>query len=73
MEYFTCTYPNATISKNKQGGDLDVHLDGETTQYEIKGTEENGIAFAKLRVSSKACYDVLRAGMTLVRVRNVGH
>lgn len=52
--------------------DLSACIDGETYEYEIKGTTDKDIAWSKLKVSSKNCYDKLVEGMPLIRITNLG-
>lgn len=56
----------------KKGVDLAACIDGKTYEYEIKGTTDNEIAWGKLKVSSKNCYNRLVEGMPLIRITNIG-
>jgi|JI10StandDraft_1071094.scaffolds.fasta_scaffold913755_2 hypothetical protein len=63
----------STIEKGKNGADMAVHYsNGKIELYEIKGTEDEAIAWSKLKVSSQACYNGLIQGMILIRVTSIG-
>lgn len=63
-----------TIDSNCQfrvpggGVDLEVTANGISERMEIKGTADPGIAWMKLKVSGKPCYDRLLEGLPLYRV-----
>lgn len=69
--YLKSIYPNAMIYKGKKGVDFVVDDEDNQINYEIKGTESEGIAFDKLRVSSTDSHTALVGGMKLLRVSNV--
>ncbi|NNV57197.1 hypothetical protein [Limnovirga soli] len=67
--YFKSLDPDSIFTRGSI--DLQVTSKGRTENYEIKGTEDADIAWAKLKVSSRQCYDELVAGMILIRVTNI--
>jgi hypothetical protein len=69
--YFKSINSNAVFKKAQVGGDILVSLDGVEIEYEIKGTEDNNLAFSKLKVSSLKSHDALVAGIELIRVTNI--
>lgn len=53
--------------------DLYVEIDGVKTPYEIKGTTDKTIAWNKLKVSSRNCYNKLvNEDMPIMRITNIG-
>jgi len=69
--YFRSLYSNVLFHKGKKGVDLVVEVENNQTNYEIKGTESENVAFDKLRVSSKDSHAALLGGMKILRVSNV--
>ena len=64
---------NAKIEKDKDGVDFKVTIDGEPltidgkpVRIEVKGTEDSGIAWSKLKVSSQKSHDILVRGNALI-------
>ena len=72
MLYLKFKHPNAVISRGKDGADLEVNQSGIIEGCEVKGTTDPDIAWAKLKVSSQACYDALTNGLILIRVASIG-
>jgi len=70
--YFLSLNPKTLF---KTGGrnqpDITVIANGVSTEYEIKGTEDDEISFGKLKVSSKYCHEKLTKGMIIIRVTNI--
>jgi Holliday junction resolvase len=70
--YFLSLNPNITF---KTGGrnqpDIIVTDGNNSTEYEVKGTEDSDIAFNKLKVSSKYSYNKLITGMEVIRVTKI--
>jgi hypothetical protein len=64
--------PNAKFAIGKDGADLEVKMKGKTECFEIKGTEDKSLAWAKLKVSSQSSYNSLVNGMVLIRVTGIG-
>ncbi|GAB2524766.1 hypothetical protein [Spirosoma aerophilum] len=71
-KYFLYLDPNSTFKTGTRGADLEVYYSGKIEYFEIKGTTDSTIAWPKLKVSSKACFDALVNGMQLIRVTNIG-
>jgi len=72
--YFLDKYSNAEFSETGKGIDLTVNIGKEIKYYEIKGTEDKTVAFYKLKVSGKPCYDHLVNGKTeIMRITNIGN
>lgn len=71
--YFKSIYPNCSfkVGKNNEP-DMIVIENNTEIPYEIKGTKGNNIAFNKVKISSKYCYDKLIEGMEIIRVTNIG-
>lgn len=70
--YFQSLDPNSEFRIGQKGADLEVTYLGKTESFEIKGTADKKFSWTKLKVSSQSCHDALVAGMTLIRVTNVG-
>lgn len=70
--FFLDRYLGVTFNRGTSGADLEVNINNEVQRYEIKGTIDDNISWAKLKVSSKDCYDCLIAGMILIRVTSIG-
>jgi hypothetical protein len=72
MHYFLSLNPN---TKFKIGGrnqpDITVISNGNSIEYEIKGTEDDDISYDKLKVSSTYCYQKLKEGMEMIRVTSI--
>ncbi|QJW89509.1 hypothetical protein HNV11_09020 [Spirosoma taeanense] len=71
-KYFSSLDPNATFTFNKKGIDVTVCYLSGTECFEVKGTVDQDIAWSKLKVSSRQCYDKLVNGMGLIRVTGIG-
>ncbi|MEC3966471.1 hypothetical protein [Flagellimonas halotolerans] len=71
--YFNSIYENPKFEDNVDGVDLIVYTPNDRLEYEVKGTEDSGIAFHKLKVSSFNVYDKLMNGLTLLRICSVGN
>jgi len=71
--YFLSVDPKATFVINKKGIDIEVKYLNKIECFEIKGTADVNISWAKLKVSSKKSHDALINGMTLIRVTNIGN
>ncbi len=69
--YFKSVDAGAEFSSGKNGADITVMSNSIETSYEVKGTQDRNIAFAKLKVSSQACHDALVNGMEIIRVTNI--
>ena len=50
------------------GADISVVIDNVHTAFEVKATKDENIALSKLKVSSKARYDLIVGGITVLRV-----
>jgi hypothetical protein len=72
QEYFLSNNAAVQFGKGVKGSDLQVTINGISTSYEIKGTADCDIQFAKLKVSSTHSYNALVGGLALIRVCNVG-
>jgi hypothetical protein len=71
--HFRRKHPGCQFVAAARGADLAVLLDGAVRkQFEVKGTAAPDIAWQKLKVSSKASYDLLASGKaSVLRVTNV--
>lgn len=69
--YFESIDHTVKFEKGQNGADMCVISNGETKNYEIKGTQSSNLDFNKLKVSSKQCFEALRDGMEIIRVTNV--
>ena len=52
----------AQVEDDRDGVDLKVSTNVETTRIEVKGTKDKGIAWSKLKVSSRKSYEALKSG-----------
>jgi hypothetical protein len=64
-------HKESTILEGHNGADLCVQTAESLLEYEIKGTEDDTLAFNKLKVSGKTCYEKLISGMPLIRISKV--
>lgn len=72
--YFKSIYPNCSFKVGKNNEPDIIIIENNTEiPYEIKGTKGNSIAFNKIKISSKYCYDKLIEGMEIIRVTNIGN
>ena len=69
--YFQSIDALATFENGTNGVDLVLFSKGKKINYEVKGTQDDKIAFGKLKVSSQKSHDALVAGMELIRVTNL--
>ena len=72
-DYFKYKTPTATVRVggkgiDLKGADMEINFDGKTDRFEIKGTVSSGVAWERIKVSGKPCYDNLVNGMTMIRV-----
>ncbi|WP_283637076.1 hypothetical protein [Aquaticitalea lipolytica] len=70
--YFQEKYINPEFNEKIKGVDLSVLINNKQEDYEIKGTVDSNIAFDKLKVSGKPCYDKLVNGQILLRICDIG-
>ena len=69
--YLKQKFRNIDFSSSKYV-DLCAEIGDQIYEYEIKGTTDSEIAWNKLKVSSKNCYNKLVNGMPLLRITNIG-
>jgi hypothetical protein len=70
--HFQRSHPGCTFVKPKPGADLAVIIDAvDARQFEVKGTAARTMAWAQLKVSSKASYELLSNGASVLRVTDV--
>ena len=50
------------------GADITIRVNGRRINFEVKGTKDNRIAIYKLKVSSKDSHDLIKSGITVLRV-----
>ncbi|AXE17883.1 hypothetical protein DR864_09135 [Runella rosea] len=72
-KYYLSLDSNATFTNGKNGADIEVNYLGKTESFEIKGTNDKGLGWGKLKVSSLPCYNALVNGMKIIRVSNIGN
>jgi hypothetical protein len=70
--FFLARDPGATFRLGAKGADIEVNTEGRIERFEIKGTADKDISWAKLKVSSQDCYQCLVEGMRLIRVTGIG-
>jgi hypothetical protein len=67
------THPGAVFVSPTKGADLRVRLSsGVELDVEVKGTESAGIAWGQFKVSSQHSHDVLKTGIPVYRVTEIG-
>ncbi|RYC51859.1 hypothetical protein [Flagellimonas olearia] len=71
--YFNSIYENPKFEYNIDGVDLIVYSPNDRLEYEVKGTEDSGVAFHKLKVSSTNVHNKLVNGLTLLRICSIGN
>lgn len=69
--YLSRKYPGSDSVSAPLGADLAVRHRDEIISYEVKGTRGAHIAPQKLKVSSVHCYNLLVAGMPVLRIAGV--
>ena len=71
--YFRRQNPNVTFPSSPNKADLHVLLpNAPGFDIEVKGTKERGVAWNQLKVSGQPSHDMLKKGMPLYRVANIG-
>ena len=66
-------HPDAVFVTPSRGADLRIRLQtGVEFDIEVKGTEKSGIAWNQFKVSSQQSHDLLKTGISLYRVTEVG-
>jgi len=69
--YFRCIHPDSRFTDPKDGADLLVEWDSSSVKIEIKGTEDDTVAWSKLKVSGADSHKLLEEGLPLYRVISV--
>lgn len=71
--YFRRQNPDVAFPPSPNKADLHVQFPSTAGfDVEVKGTEEPDIAWNQLKVSGKPSHDMLKDGMSLYRVSNIG-
>lgn len=71
--YFRRQDPAAPFPPSRSGADLFVRFSDDTgLDIEVKGTKESDIAWQQLKVSGKPSHEMLKNGMPVYRVTNIG-
>ncbi|NIK93091.1 hypothetical protein GZ212_13085 [Mangrovimonas sp. CR14] len=52
--------------------DIQANINGKNTKYEVKSTTKSDITFNNLKVSSPKDYELIKAGMEIIRVCKIG-
>jgi len=61
--YFLSKDPNCNFSTPRDGSDLEITCGNITHRIEVKGTADDDIAWAKLKVSGEPSYELLLKGL----------
>ncbi len=71
--YLRQQHQNVIFPSSRSGADLFVRFpDGTGFDIEVKGTARPDIAWQQLKVSGKPSHDMLKNGLPLYRVSNIG-